>query len=724
MRRFSFNFMTKVTLMAVVLVVLTAGTMGVLTFTETRDLLVDYQLQELGTDVEVNGVRLVSGIDALRLDTVFLSNTPAVSGIRRAIEAGGVDPVDLTPDALWRTQLITIFSEMLESKPHYVKLQYISVAQDGLELVRVERTGEAVQAASRRQLAIGISDRYFTEAQTLASGEVYLSDVTLQRDNGELVDPRTVLMHASTPIYSENGSIFGVIVVGMDFGTVFNEMLAFQHEGETLYVTNQAGDYLVNSAEPMQTFGFEIGEQYRIQDNFGDLMPLFAPENTLQELPASPDANGNEAALHYLQVPFDPLYPDRYFGVAVATPYSEIVGEINNFINQGVLIAALLVAVGTVLAIFLSRILIRPLSRITAATRQISEGQFDVSLPDQSRDEFGQLASAFNLMSERIRAMIADEREARNTLENTYLEIEARAVAEEEQRVYLEQLFAQIADVINTLTGVSTELQTAVTQQSASASQQAATISEVVATVEEIRATVLQTAERAQTVTDASQQSMEVSLAGREAITSSIQGMQDIRDRVEDIAENILMLSERTQQIGEIIETVNALADQSKLLALNASIEAARAGEEGKGFAVVAMEVRQLAEQSREATDRVRDILSEIQQATNTAVMVTEEGNKVAEYGEGLVEQAGDTINELAQTLELAAQSTTQIAASTQQQSNGMEQLMAAMQQIKQASVQTTATSKQTEQSTRNLLDIANQLREAIEGGDQNYNGQ
>ena len=125
----------------------TATIMGALIFTGARDLLVDYRLQELGADGEVNGVRLVAGIDALRHDTIFLSRTPAVSGIRRAIEAGGVDPLDLTTDALWRTQLISIFSEMLESKPHYVSLQYIGA--DGLELVRVERLGGSVRAANR-----------------------------------------------------------------------------------------------------------------------------------------------------------------------------------------------------------------------------------------------------------------------------------------------------------------------------------------------------------------------------------------------------------------------------------------------------------------------------------------------------------------------------------------------------------------------------------------------
>lgn len=401
MRKINFSFMTKMTTMAVVLILLTASTVGLTIFSRARGLLVENQLRELGADVEINSVRLVSGIDALRNDTIFLSNLPEVHGIRRAIEAGGVDPVDLTTDALWRTQLIGIFSEMLTSKPHYTRLQYIS-NQDALELVRVERSEDAIRILGRRELSIGIEDDYYLAAQALESGEVYLSDIGLQRDNGELVNPQTIVMYASTPIYSDDGSIFGVIVIGTDFGTAFDELLALKKDTETLYVTNQTGDFLLNSADPALIFGFETGQQYRIQDTFEYLTPLFEPNNKLQELPASPDTRSNPSALHFRRVSFDPSTPGRYLGVGVATPYSEIVGAIDSFINQGILITVVLVAAGTVLAIFAARFLIRPLYQITAATQQISEGRFDVHLSIQSNDEFGQLAAGFNRMAEAV----------------------------------------------------------------------------------------------------------------------------------------------------------------------------------------------------------------------------------------------------------------------------------------------------------------------------------
>jgi signal transduction histidine kinase len=443
MRKFNLSFMTKVTLMVVALILLTATTVGMTSITTARGLLVENKLRELGADVEISSIRLVAGIDALRNDTIFLSNLPEVDGVRRAIEAGGVDPVDLTTDALWRTQLIGVFSELLISKPHYVRLQYIST-DEALELVRVENSDGAIRVLGRRELNIGVADDYFLAAQALAPGTVYLSDIGLQRDNdGALVDPQTIVMYASTPIYSDDGSVFGIIAIGLDFGVTFDELLSLKKDEEALYITNQSGDFLLNSADPSLTYGFETGQQYRIQDTFDALVPLFSPSNTLQELPASPDTNSNASAVHFRRVSFDELTPDRYLGVAVATPYSKVVGAVNSLLDQGVLITAVLMTGGIILAVFIMRRLIRPLYQITLATQQISEGRFNIHLPVHSNDEFGQLASGFNQMAEAVQDREQELIEVNQSLEGRVEErtLELRRARDEAlaaQRIALE----------------------------------------------------------------------------------------------------------------------------------------------------------------------------------------------------------------------------------------------------------------------------------------------
>lgn len=57
------------------------------------------------------------------------------------------------------------------------------------------------------------------------------------------------------------------------------------------------------------------------------------------------------------------------------------------------------IAVSLLLGILLTRALTRPISELTTATRAVAEGNYEQRVPVRSRDELGELATSFNLMS-------------------------------------------------------------------------------------------------------------------------------------------------------------------------------------------------------------------------------------------------------------------------------------------------------------------------------------
>jgi methyl-accepting chemotaxis protein len=339
----------------------------------------------------------------------------------------------------------------------------------------------------------------------------------------------------------------------------------------------------------------------------------------------------------------------------------------------------LTVLVAGVVTFTIGRGLTSSIGKLVEGTEKVTAGDLSSRIQVRSRDELGELATAFNQMVER-----------------------------------LQKLLDAISETTTLLASSTAEIQATTAQHASGAQEQAAAIVETVATVDEVVQTSEQAAQRARGVSDSSQRAAEVGQSGRKAVDETLQAMGTVQERSEAIAGSTLALAEKAQAIGEIIASVTDIAEQTNLLALNAAIEAARAGEQGKGFAVVAAEVKALADQSKKATAQVRQILGEIQKATSSTVMATEEGTKSVTAAIQTAERAGETIRTLSEAASEAAQAAVQIVASSTQQATGIAQINVAMKNIKQVTDQTLTATRQTERAAQDLNSLATRLKELL----------
>lgn len=311
----------------------------------------------------------------------------------------------------------------------------------------------------------------------------------------------------------------------------------------------------------------------------------------------------------------------------------------------------LILLLAIVVTYVFTRLIVRPLRRLSDTVRQIRTGNLTVHFDHTGTDEIGQLAHAFEDMVHDLNHMIGGIRSSSRQLANSSGELSQS----KEFTIRASEHMVEQVDHLNR--GADEQLQI---------------IQDVNSTMQQISGEIENIAAHAGNVHKQSESAAALARQGHLDITHAVEQIRTIQTLQTSLAADITHLGQRSREIDEIIVAISEIADQTNLLALNAAIEAARAGEAGKGFAVVADEVRKLADQSGKAASRISHLIQEIQTHTSYVIERMSASTGQIDRGAAVIEHSGsaftailDAIHTVTKQIEEVTDVTRQLASNS-----------------------------------------------------------
>jgi methyl-accepting chemotaxis protein len=306
--------------------------------------------------------------------------------------------------------------------------------------------------------------------------------------------------------------------------------------------------------------------------------------------------------------------------------------------------------VGVLIAVFLSRQLLRELGAEPYEVKAFAEAIGQGELTSQGRLKKGDTRSIMAsqvAMAQQLQTIVSQVRAS------------AEAVASNSE---------QIAEGNNDL--------------SSRTEQQASALAETASAMEQLNSTVKLNADNSEQASREASSASGTATRGGEAVHQVVATMND--------------LNKSSQEIAGIISTIDAIAFQTNILALNASVEAARAGEHGRGFAVVAEEVRRLAQRSADAAREINTLISSNLERVN--------------HGNERAEEASKSTEEIVAAIERVNSIMQEISNASAEQSTGVQEVGRAVTEMDQVTQQNAALVNESATAANNLRQNAHSL--------------
>ena len=195
--------------------------------------------------VNLEGTIIADKVGGLVGDVLFIADSMLLEDTR-----------DYTDDSV----LMRLWISFSNREKIYDQIRYLDT--DGNEVIRINNISGSAAAVGQAALQNKKDRYYFQDTMILEKGQIFISKLDLNVENGVLEQPIKPMLRLGTPVFSSGGDLEGVIILNYAANDVLGEIgdVAATSQGD-VFLLNSDGYWLYNSADSSKEWAFMMKDR-------------------------------------------------------------------------------------------------------------------------------------------------------------------------------------------------------------------------------------------------------------------------------------------------------------------------------------------------------------------------------------------------------------------------------------------------------------------------------
>lgn len=297
------------------------------------------------------------------------------------------------------------FHIVVDEHPSYLQLRYLDAA--GREVVRVNRDPAGVRVLSPVELQ-DKSRRYYVQAAArVPAGEVYVSPIDLNREQGVIERPYVPVVRFATRVRVAEGPPAGLVVVNVAAAGLLEALRGVPGGGTdgALLLMDEDGYFMLH-ADPQRSWSGprDLDSGWNYFQQALDLRTRLAARQagddpTDGRRQYEPQAAGSQIVAGYV----GPTDEGERWLLVTTAPRSAILAPASRLRLTLVAVFVAMAVAGVVVIWFAVGRLSRPARRLQEGAARMGSGDFEHRIDLSTGHELSDIAGAFNDMAEQLR---------------------------------------------------------------------------------------------------------------------------------------------------------------------------------------------------------------------------------------------------------------------------------------------------------------------------------